>query len=87
MADEIRDKANFILQRITQATLTDEEATLLPEINEENLILEALAKVMNQRGATGNGFKKLRAFATLQGIEIGTKQNKRSDILIGMVIE
>ncbi len=87
MADEIREYANLVLRKISQATLTDEEATLLPEINEESLILEALAKVMNQRGATGNGFKKLRAFATLNGIEIGTKQNKRSDILIGMVIE
>ena len=87
MADEIRDYANHVLQSISQATLTDEEAILLPEVNQANLILEALAKVMNQRGATGNGFKKLRAFAPLNGIEIGTKQNKRSDILIGMVIE
>lgn len=87
MADEIRNYANQVLQSISQATLTDEEAILLPEVNQANLILEALAKVMNQRGATGNGFKKLRAFATLNSIEIGTKQNKRSDILIGMVIE
>lgn len=87
MADEIRDWANSVLMEIEQPTLTDDEATLLPEINQENLILEALAKVMNQRGATGNGFKKLRAFATLNGIEIGTKQNKRSDILIGAVLE
>lgn len=87
MADEIREYANHVLQSISQATLTDEEAELLPEVNQENLILEALAKVMNQRGATGNGFKKLKAFATLHGIEIGTKQNKRSDILIGMVVE
>lgn len=87
MADEIRNYANQVLQSISQATLTDEEAILLPEVNQANLILEALAKVMNQRGATGNGFKKLKAFATLKGIEIGTKQNKRSDILIGMVIE
>lgn len=87
MADEIRDWANLVLMEIDQPTLTDDEATLLPEINQENLILEALAKIMNQRGATGNGFKKLKAFATLNGIEIGTKQNKRSDILIGAVLE
>lgn len=87
MADEIRDWANLVLMEIDQPTLTDDEATLLPEINQENLILEALANVVNQRGATGNGFKKLRAFATLNGIEIGTKQNKRSDILIGAVLE
>lgn len=87
MADEIRDWANFVLMEIDQPTLTDDEATLLPEVMQENLILEALANVMNQRGATGNGFKKLRAFATLNGIEIGTKQNKRSDILIGAVLE
>lgn len=87
MADEIREYANLVLRKINQATLTDDEATLLPKVNEASLILEALAKVLNQRGATGNGFKKLRAFATLEGIEIGTKQNKRSDVLIGMVIE
>ena len=87
MADEIRDWANLVLMEIDQPTLTDDEATLLPEINQKNLILEALANVMNQRGATGNGFKKLRAFATLNGIEIGTKQNKRSDIVIGAVLE
>lgn len=87
MAEEIRIYANSVLMRIDQATLTDEEATLLPQVNEKNLIFEALAKVLNQRGATGNGFKKLRAVATLDGYTIGTKQNKRSDILIGMVIE
>ena len=87
MADEIRNYANSVLRKISQATLTDDEANLLPEVNEASLILEALAKVLNQRGAIGNGFKKLRAFATLEGIEIGTKQNKRSDVLIGMVIE
>lgn len=87
MADEIKNWANMVLTQIQQPTLTADEETLLPEINEEPLILEALAKVMNQRGATGNGFKKLRAFATLNGYEIGTKQNKRSDILIGAVLE
>lgn len=87
MEQEIRDWANLVLMQIDQPTLTDEEATLLPEINEESLILNALAKVMNQRGATGNGFKKLKAFATLNDIEIGEKQNKRSDILIGAVLE
>lgn len=87
MAEEIRQYANYVLQSISQATLTDEEALLLPDVYQANLILEALAKVMNQRGATGNGFNKLKAFATLNGVEIGTKQNKRSDILIGMVVE
>ncbi len=87
MANEIRDYANSLLIKIDQATLTDEEALLLPEVNDSSLIFESLAKVMNTRGATGNGFKKLKALATIENVEIGTKQNKRSDILIGMVLE
>lgn len=87
MADEIKNFANACLTEIDQATLTDEETTFLPSIYDEELILDALAKVMNERGATGNGFKKLRALATLKGYELGTKQRKRSDILVGMVIE
>lgn len=86
MAD-VRTYANYVLQNINQANLTDAEASLLPDTEEEGLILEALAKVLNTRGATGNGFKKLQAFATLHNITIGTKQNKRSDILLGMVLE
>lgn len=87
MAEEIRSYADMVLMNINQATLTDEEATMLPAVYNESLILEALAKVINARGATGNAFKKLRAFATLHGVEIGTKQDKKSDILIGMVLE
>ena len=87
MAEEIRAYASGLLQKIGQATLTDDEASYLPEVNDKNLIFEALAKVLNLRGATGNGFKKLKALALLENAEIGTKQNKRSDILIGMVLE
>lgn len=87
MADNIREYANGVLMQIQQSTLTNEEASILPETYQENLILEALAKVLNMRGATGNGFQRLKAFATLHGIEIGTKQNKKSDILVGLVVE
>lgn len=87
MANEIRNFANSCLMQIEQATLTDAEALMLPAIYDEQMILNALANVMNSRGATGNGFKKLRALATLKGYELGTKQNKRSDILVGMVVE
>lgn len=87
MGEEIKNYANGILLKIDQATLTEEEALLLPEVNEKALIFEALAKVLNTRGATGNGFKKLKAIALLENTEIGIKQAKRSDILIGMVLE
>lgn len=87
MANEIKNYANSCLMQIEQATLTDEEALLLPSLFDKEKILNALAKVMNTRGATGNGFKKLRALATLEGCELGTKQNKRSDILVGLVVE
>lgn len=87
MADEIRNWANSVLIEIKQPTLTDEEAQMIPLDANESMILEALAKIMNQRGATGNGFKKLKAFATLNGLEIGVSQNKRSDIMIGAVLE
>lgn len=87
MGEEIRLYANGLLMKIDQATMTDEEALNLPEVNDKDLIFEALAKVLNSRGATGNGFKKLKALALLENAEIGTKQNKRSDILVGMVLE
>ena len=87
MADEIRNWANSVLIEIKQPTLTDEDAQMIPLDANESMILEALAKIMNQRGATGNGFKKLKAFATLNGLEIGVSQNKRSDIMIGAVLE
>ena len=87
MGEEIKEYADGLLMKINQATLTEEEALLLPEVNDKNLIFEALAKVLNTRGATGNGFKKLKALALLENAEIGIKQNKRSDILIGMVLE
>jgi len=87
MGEEIKNYANSLLIKIDQATLTEEEALLLPEVNEKALIFEALAKVLNERGATGNGFKKLKALALLENTEIGIKQVKRSDILIGMVLE
>lgn len=87
MADNIRAYANSVLMQIGQATLTDTEAELLPKEYGESLILSAVAKVINKRGATGNAFKKLRAFATLHGVEIGESQKKKSDILVGMVLE
>ncbi len=87
MANEIKNFANSCLMEIDQATITQAEEALLPSVYDEELILDALAKVMNERGATGNGFKKLRALATLKGYELGTKQRKRSDILVGMVLE
>lgn len=84
---EIRDYSNNMLVKIQQSTLTDEEALLLPALFDKNLIFSALGKVLNSRGATGNGFKKLKALATLEGAEVTGTQNKRSDILIGMVVE
>lgn len=87
MGEEIRAYANEQLNKISQATLTDEEALFLPEVYDKALIFEALARVLNSRGATGNGFKKLQALATIENTTVGIKQNKRSDILVGMVVE
>lgn len=87
MSEEIRLYANYVLQSIEQATLTDAEASFLPNEYSESLILNSLASVINSRGATGNAFKKLRAFATLEGVDISKKQEKRSDILVGAVLE
>lgn len=87
MGGEVRNYANAQLVKINQSTLTNEEAELLPVEFDKNLIFSALAKVINLRGATGNNFRKLKALATLEGVEIAEKQNKRSDVLIGLAIE
>ena len=84
---EVRNFANYILTEIKQATLTDEEASLLPVVYDEQAIFASLAQVINNRGATGNGFEKLKAVATLRNVDFSAKQNTRSDILIGMVLE
>lgn len=84
---EVRSFADYILAEIKQATLTDEEASLLPTVYNEQAIFASLAQVINNRGATGNGFEKLKALATLRNVDFSAKQNKRSDILIGMVLE
>lgn len=84
---EVRNFADYILTEIKQATLTDEEASLLPAVYDEKAIFASLAQVINNRGATGNGFAKLKALATLRNVDFSAKQNKRSDILIGMVLE
>jgi hypothetical protein len=87
MAEEIRQYGNEILKKINQPTLTDDEATALPEVMDKRLIYSAIATVLNSRGATGNALNKLKATATLENIDLSAKQNKRSDILIGMVVE
>lgn len=87
MGEEIRNYANEQLVKINQSTLTNEEAELLPVQFDKDLIFSALAKVLNSRGATGNGFYKLKALATLEGVNLTEKQNKRSDVLIGLVVE
>lgn len=87
MADKIRDYANSVLMNTNQATLTDEEALNLPNAYNEKDIFNAVLSIMNTRGATGNGFKKVKALALLRGFDLSTKQKKRSDILIGMVLE
>ena len=87
MADKIRDYANSVLINTDQSTLTEEEALKLPNVYDEKKIFEAVLSIMNERGATGNGFKKVKALALLRGFDLAKKQNKRSDILIGMVLE
>lgn len=87
MADKIRDYANSVLINTEQSTLTEEEALKLPNVYDEKKIFEAILLIMNERGATGNGFKKVKALALLCGFDLANKQNKRSDILIGMVLE
>lgn len=82
----IRDFANSVLLAIGQSTITDEEAVLLPLEYDEGAIYEALARILNKRGATGSAFQKLKAYAVLHNYTIGTKQDKGSNIFIGSVL-
>ena len=83
---EVRSFADFILTEIKQATLTDEEVSLLPVEYDEKAIFTSLAQIINNRGAIGNGFAKLKAIATLRGVDFSARQYKKSDILVGMVL-
>ena len=81
---------NQILYRIRQASLTDAEAVGLPEEVADDdvaIVYNHLVKVLNGRGGIGGGFARLNAMALDSGIDLNAKQERRSEIFIGGVLE
>lgn len=81
---------NQILYRIRQASLTDAEAVGLPEEvadNEVALVYNHLVKVLNGRGGIGDGIARLNTMASENGIDLNAKQERRSEIFVGAVLE
>lgn len=81
---------NQILYRIRQASLTDEEAVGLPEEVADDaaaIVYNHLVKVLNGRGGIGDGIARLNAMASENGIDLNAKQERRSEIFVGAVLE
>ena len=81
---------NQILYRIRHASLTDAEAVGLPEEVEDDdvaIVYNHLVKVLNGRGGIGDGIARLNAMALENGIDLNAKQERRSEIFVGAVLE
>lgn len=83
---------NQLLYRIRQASLTDAEAVGLPEEVADDdvavaVVYNHLVKVLNGRGGIGDGIARLNAMALESGIDLNAKQERRSEIFIGGVLE
>lgn len=81
---------NQILYRIRQASLTDAEAVGLPEEVADDdvaIVYNHLVKVLNGRGGIGDGIARLNAMASENGIDLNAKQERRSEIFVGAVLE
>lgn len=81
---------NQILYRIRQASLTDAESVGLPEEVADDdvaIVYNHLVKVLNGRGGIGDGIARLNAMALENGIDLNAKQERRSEIFIGGVLE
>ena len=81
---------NQILYRIRQASLTDAEAVGLPEEvadDDAAIVYNHIVKVLNGRGGIGDGIARLNAMALENGIDLNAKQERRSEIFVGAVLE
>ena len=81
---------NQILYRIRQASLTDAEVVGLPEEVADDdvaIVYNHLVKVLNGRGGIGDGIARLNAMAAENGIDLNAKQERRSEIFVGAVLE
>ena len=81
---------NQILYRIRQASLTDAEAVGLPEEVADDdvaIVYNHLVKVLNGRGGIGDGIARLNDMALENGIDLNAKQERRSEIFVGAVLE
>lgn len=83
--DELRDKANEVLQTIEQPLLTDDEYNRLecmPHTSDTEFFY-SLAKIIEERGGEGFGLEKLKAVALLNGIVLNVKKKIYSNIFLG----
>lgn len=87
MNEEIRNFADGILTAIGQTLTTEAEAEALPAVNDEILIYQAVAKIINDRGLPDNGIEKLNAYATLQGVDYQAERKVSNNIFIGASLE
>ena len=81
---------NQILYRIRQASLTEAEAVGLPEEvadDDAAIVYNHLEKVLNGRGGIGDGIARLNAMALENGSDLNAKQERRSEIFVGAVLE
>ena len=81
---------NQILYRIRQASLTDAEVVGLPEEvadDDAAIVYNHLVKVLNGRGGIGDGIARLNAMSSENGIDLNAKQERRSEIFVGAVLE
>ena len=83
-----RDTANNILMSIGQSTITDSEAIFLPSDDADmSLLLSAIARILNMRGAQGGAIERLNAYAAAHNIPLSAKKDIVSNIFIGSPLE
>ena len=88
MSEEVLTFANNILTEIGQPSLTEVEQAGLPaSLEDESLVYQFLAGVINARAFPDDGIKKLNAYALLQGVDYSGEAKRTNNIVIGCVIE
>lgn len=83
--EELRDKADEVLQSIEQPLLTDVEYNrleCLPHDNDTEFFY-SLAEVLKGRGGEGLALDKLKAVALLNGIVLNLEKKIYSNIFLG----
>ncbi len=89
--EELIEFANEALEAINQPLLTAQEKANLwilynqTEKSEANAY-EAIGAIINSRGGEGDGIKKLRHYAALNGIFVGLDKKVFNNVYLGSVL-